>query len=95
MKTRVAIDLQKMSELVCPPGGGAVSAAYLGFSDSGERVDALPYEPVKLLPPFMNGNNRADRCYTPLGSGVPSVSCQRLGEGRPQTAGKGNRMDFV
>ena len=95
MKTRVAVDLQKMSELVCPLGGGAVGAAYLGFADSGERVAALPYEPVQLMPPILNGHRRADRCYTPLGSGVPSVSCQRLGEGRPQTAGKDNRMDFV
>ena len=95
MKTRVAIDLQKVSELVCPPGGGAVSAAYLGFSDSGERVAALSYEPVKLLPPFLNGYNRADRCYTPLFSGVPSISCKRLGESRPQAAGERNRVDFV
>ena len=51
MKTRVAVDLQKMSELVCPLGGGAVGAAYLGFADSGERVAALPYELVQLMPP--------------------------------------------
>ena len=95
MKTRVAIDLQEMSELVSPLGGGAVSAAYPGLSDSGERVAALPYEPVKLLPPFLNGNSRADRCYAPLCSGVPSVSCQRLGESRPQAASESNRMDFV
>ena len=95
MKNRVAVDLQKMSELVCPLGGGAVGAAYLGFADSGERVAALPYEPVRLLPPFLNGNSRADRCYTPLCSGVPSVSCKRLGESRRQAASESNRMDFV
>ena len=73
METRVAVDLQKVSKLVCPLGGGAISAANLGLSDSGERVAALPYELVKLLPSFLDSDSRADRCDSPLRSGVPSV----------------------